>query len=104
MGNGSPVSSSITIATCFSGSDGASGGSPDAAGKTPALPFPIHSAAFTSKRNDFSAGVTLRISEREWRARGVENNTSFDLLKVNLRLLHNERFHLDTLDFPPFLS
>ncbi|MGH7977742.1 MAG: CHC2 zinc finger domain-containing protein, partial [Limisphaerales bacterium] len=35
---------------------------------------------------------------REWRARGVENNTSFDLLKVNLRLLHNERFHLDTLD------
>ena len=45
-----------------------------------------------------AGGVTLQISDREWRARGVENNASFDLLKVNLRLLHNERFHLDTLD------
>jgi len=45
-----------------------------------------------------AGSVTLRIADREWRARGVENNTSFDLLKVNLRLLHNERFHLDTLD------
>ena len=45
-----------------------------------------------------SGSVTLQIAEREWRARGVENNASFDLLKVNLRLLHNERFHLDTLD------
>jgi len=45
-----------------------------------------------------AGSVTLHIAEREWRARGVENNTSFDLLKVNLRLLHSERFHLDTLD------
>ncbi len=45
-----------------------------------------------------AGSVTLQIAEREWRARGVENNASFDLLKVNLRLLHNERFHLDTLD------
>ena len=51
-----------------------------------------------------AGSVTLKIESggatgpREWRARGVENNTSFDLLKVNLRLLHNERFHLDTLD------
>ena len=45
-----------------------------------------------------AGSVTLRIEQREWRARGVENNASFDLLKVNLRLLHNERFHLDTLD------
>jgi len=45
-----------------------------------------------------NGSVTLRIEDREWRARGVENNASFDLLKVNLRLLHNERFHLDTLD------
>lgn len=45
-----------------------------------------------------AGGVTLCIEDREWRARGVENNASFDLLKVNLRLLHNERFHLDTLD------
>lgn len=45
-----------------------------------------------------AGSVTLRIAEREWRARGVENNASFDLLKVNLRLLCQERFHLDTLD------
>jgi DNA primase len=45
-----------------------------------------------------AGSVMLTIADREWRARGVENNTSFDLLKVNLRLLHNERFHLDTLD------
>jgi DNA primase catalytic core len=45
-----------------------------------------------------AGSVTLRIEQREWRARGVEKNDSFDLLKVNLRLLHNERFHLDTLD------
>lgn len=50
-----------------------------------------------------AGSVTLRIQDREWRARGVENNTSFDLLKVNLRLLHNvgpcgSHFHLDTLD------
>ena len=45
-----------------------------------------------------AGSVILKIVDREWRARGVENNTSFDLLKVNLRLLHNERFHLDTLD------
>jgi DNA primase catalytic core len=53
--------------------------------------------------------VTLRLGEgespgpREWRARGLDNNTSFELLKVNLRLLHigpcgSHRFHLDTLD------
>jgi DNA primase len=66
-------------------------------------------AAKEEKRSDVTViedagSVTLKIAEREWRARGVENNTSFDLLKINLRLLHNigpcgsHRFHLDTLD------
>ena len=47
-----------------------------------------------------NGSVTLRIAEREWRARGVEHNASFDLLKVNLRLLDtvSERFFLDTFD------
>ena len=54
--------------------------------------------AGTACVSEDAGGVTLQISDREWRARGVENNASFDLLKVNLRLLHNERFHLDTLD------
>jgi DNA primase catalytic core len=47
-----------------------------------------------------NGSVTLRIAEREWRACGVEHNASFDLLKVNLRLLDtvSERFFLDTFD------
>lgn len=36
--------------------------------------------------------------ERCWRVRGYEANTSFDVLKVNLRLEHQRRFHLDTFD------
>lgn len=45
-----------------------------------------------------AGSVTVRIETREWRARGLEGNTTFEILKVNLRLLHNQRFHLDTLD------
>jgi hypothetical protein len=73
---------------------------------TPATPRPaakeenicVHPRASAVEISEDAGSVTLRIADREWRARGVENNASFDLLKVNLRLLHNERFHLDTLD------
>ena len=58
----------------------------------------VHPRASAVEISEDAGSVTLRIEQREWRARGVENNASFDLLKVNLRLLHNERFHLDTLD------
>ena len=37
-------------------------------------------------------------AERAWRVRGLEHNTSFDQLKVNVRVEHRERFHLDTFD------
>jgi len=37
-------------------------------------------------------------SPRHWRVRGLEANTSFDRLKVTIRLQHADRFHLDTLD------
>ena len=44
----------------------------------------------------------LRIGGRAYRVRGLENNTSFDQLKVNLRVVYGEgrqeRFHVDTLD------
>ncbi len=67
---------------------------------TPATPRPAAKEEKLSgvAVSEDAGSVTLKISDREWRARGVENNASFDLLKVNLRLLHNERFHLDTLD------
>ena len=47
MGNGSPLISSTTIATCFGGSTGRA-------------PAPIHSAALMSNCNDLPGGVTLR--------------------------------------------
>jgi DNA primase len=36
--------------------------------------------------------------ERHWRVRSLEHNTSFDQLKVNVRVQHRDRFHLDTFD------
>ena len=41
----------------------------------------------------------LDIIDRQYRVRGLHKNSSFEVLKVNLRLWHNERFYLDTLDF-----
>ena len=35
---------------------------------------------------------------RTYRIRGLANNTSFDLLKVNLRLIRHDAIHVDTLD------
>lgn len=44
----------------------------------------------------------LVIGSRSYRVRGLENNASFDQLKVNLRVVYGqgnqERFHVDTLD------
>jgi DNA primase len=74
---------------------------PEAAKEEKAEPRPGTSGVSVSED---AGSVIIKIVDREWRARGVENNTSFDLLKVNLRLLHNvgpcgsHRFHLDTLD------
>jgi DNA primase catalytic core len=41
----------------------------------------------------------VEIIDRQYRVRGLRKNSSFEVLKVNLRLWHNERFYLDTLDF-----
>ena len=41
----------------------------------------------------------IEIIDRQYRVRGLQKNSSFEVLKVNLRLWHNERFYLDTLDF-----
>jgi hypothetical protein len=41
----------------------------------------------------------LELGERSYRVRGLQKNGSLEVLKVNLRLSHGERFHLDTLDF-----
>jgi len=41
----------------------------------------------------------IEIIDRQYRVRGLQKNSSFEVLKVNLRLWHNERLYLDTLDF-----
>ena len=41
----------------------------------------------------------LDLGERSYRVRGLQKNGSLEVLKVNLRLSHGDRFHLDTLDF-----
>jgi len=57
-------------------------------GRAPA-PFKL---VHDGKQAEFTAG------ERSWRVRGLEHNTSFDALKVNVRVQHGDRFHLDTFD------
>ena len=40
----------------------------------------------------------LSVADRTYRVRGLSNNTSFDSLKVNLRLIRHDAMHVDTLD------
>jgi DNA primase catalytic core len=42
--------------------------------------------------------ATLQAQERLWRVRGLEVNSSFDALKVNLRMQYRNKFHLHTFD------
>ena len=54
--------------------------------------FPV---ALEAKGEDY----LFELGERSYRVRGLQKNGSLEVLKVNLRLIHGERFHLDTLDF-----
>ena len=42
--------------------------------------------------------IFLEIGDRQYRIRGLTRNTSFEVLKVNLRIWYNERYYLDVLD------
>ncbi|MBC8353585.1 MAG: DNA primase [Planctomycetes bacterium] len=42
--------------------------------------------------------VTIEIEQRRWRIRGLDRNTISGVMKVNVLVFHNERFHVDTLD------
>ena len=42
--------------------------------------------------------VSFTFGERQWRVRGVGKNLSFESLRVQLRVMHGESYHLDTLD------
>jgi hypothetical protein len=47
-----------------------------------------------------SAGdeATFTFGERQWRVRGIGKNLSFETLRVQLRVLSGDNYHLDTLD------
>ena len=75
---------------------------PEPSASVPAAPDPSEPAqaqfnlSSEGQQAEFTAGPDE--SPRHWRVRGLEANTSFDHLKVTLRLQHADRFHLDTLD------
>jgi len=43
--------------------------------------------------------VHVTLGDRAWRVRGLSRNISYEVLKVNLRVLVGGAFYLDTLDF-----
>ncbi len=42
--------------------------------------------------------IIIALADREYRVRGLAKNTSFEILKINLRVMAGERYHVDTLD------
>jgi 5S rRNA maturation endonuclease (ribonuclease M5) len=42
--------------------------------------------------------VHINIGDRTWRARGLAKNQSFDVMKVNLRVMAGSLYHVDNLD------
>ncbi len=42
--------------------------------------------------------LCMEIGDRQYRVRGLGRNSSFEVLKVNLRVWYNERYYLDVLD------
>ena len=42
--------------------------------------------------------VTIEIENRHWRIRGLDRNSIDGVMKVNLLVTYNERFHVDTID------
>jgi len=58
----------------------------------PASTQPCEPMASSGDEHVFTFG------ERAWRVRGLAKNLSFETMKIQLRALRGDRFHLDTLD------
>ncbi|MCH2074749.1 MAG: toprim domain-containing protein [Puniceicoccaceae bacterium] len=52
-----------------------------------------------SKLKKIGEDYVLSLHDRSYRIRGLQKNSTLEVLKVNLRVMHEEWFHLDTLDF-----
>jgi hypothetical protein len=68
-----------------------------AAPQPPPSPVP---AAKEETPADIANGdeASFTFGERQWRVRGVAKNLSFETLRVQLRVMVGDRYHLDTLD------
>jgi DNA primase len=65
--------------------------------KTPAAsPVPVFAEELPTTVTDTE--VTIEIENRHWRIRGLDRNSIGGVMKVNLLVTYNERFHVDTLD------
>jgi DNA primase catalytic core len=61
---------------------------------SPAPPAPSLGIPCTINGED----IELSLGDRRYRIRGLAKNTSFDIMKVNIRVLCGDFFHVDTLD------
>ncbi len=68
----------------------------EAAPVEPAKPEPSESTIADAPASGDEASFTF--GERQWRVRGVAKNLSFETLRVQLRVMAGENYHLDTLD------
>jgi len=65
--------------------------------KTPtASPVPVCAKDLPTTVTDTE--VTIEIENRHWRIRGLDRNSIDGVMKVNLLVTYNERFHVDTID------
>jgi DNA primase len=42
--------------------------------------------------------IIIPLMNRRWRIRGLARNTSYEVMKINIQVSMNDRFHVDTLD------
>ncbi len=77
---------------------------PEAAAKKeepPAEPAPTEACEPVAEKQESGGAAdehTFTFGERVWRVRGLAKNLSFETMKVQLRAMRGDRFHLDTLD------
>jgi DNA primase catalytic core len=79
---------------------------PAAKEEKPALPpssllaaaVPAGEAAADEVQTPSADEANFIFGERQWRVRGIGKNLSFETLRVQLRVLSGESYHLDTLD------
>lgn len=76
---------------------------PEAAEQDQAPPHPPQSEPQPKERINVPCriqgeDIEITLGERSYRIRGLRKNLSFDVLKVNIRVMSGEKYYIDTLD------